>query len=107
MARFSNQEKRTEYQTSILQALTLMNGPFVNDAVSVRRSTTLAAIADAPFLDTAQRVEALFLATLSRQPRAEESARFSAYVRGSQDQGAALGDVFWALLNSTEFFLNH
>jgi hypothetical protein len=107
LARFANQDKRTEYHTSILQALTLMNGQFVNDSASAKRSMTLSAIADAPFLDTNQRVETLFLATLSRRPRAEEAARLSAYVRSSRDQDAALGDVFWALLNSSEFFLNH
>jgi hypothetical protein len=107
MSRFANQDRRTEYQTSILQALTLMNGQFVNDSASAKRSMTLSAIADAPFLDTPQKVEVLFLAALSRRPRAEESARLSAYVRGSRDPDAALGDVFWALLNSSEFFLNH
>jgi hypothetical protein len=105
--RFSNQDKRTEYQTSILQALMLMNGQFVNDAASAKRSILLAAVADAPFMNTEQRVETLFLATLSRRPTAEESARLSAHVRGSRDRDAALGDVFWALLNSSEFFLNH
>jgi hypothetical protein len=107
LIRFANQDKRTEYQTSILQALMLMNGQFVNDAASAKRSILLAAVADAPFLDTEQRVETLFLATVSRRPTAEESARLSAHVRGSNDRDAALGDVFWALLNSSEFFLNH
>src|SRR2546423_764698 len=62
LAKFASQEKRTEYQTSILQALALMNGKFVSDATSVERSTTLAAVIDAPFLTTARRIETLYLA---------------------------------------------
>src|SRR5262249_1475924 len=104
--KFAAQEKRTEHQTSILQALTLMNGKLVADATSLERSAPLAAIADSPFLDTPGRIEALYLATLARRPRPEEAARMLRYV---QDVGArrnpqtALADVFWVLLNSTEF----
>jgi hypothetical protein len=110
LSKFASQEKRTEFQTSILQALSLMNGKFVADATSLERSTTLAAVADAPFLDNAGRIEALFLAALSRPPRPEEAARFLNYVNAGgarNNPRAALGDVFWVLLNSPEFLLNH
>jgi hypothetical protein len=110
LVRFASQERRTETHTSILQALALMNGKFIADATSVERSTTLAAVVNAPFMNTAQRVETLYLATLTRLPRPEERARMVAYVeRGgtSGDQGTALADVFWVLLNSSEFILNH
>jgi hypothetical protein len=109
--RFARQdEKPTEVQTSILQALTLMNGKLVDDATVLERSETLAAVANAPFLDTAGKVEVLYLATLSRPPRPEESARLVRYVEKggpSGDRDRALADVFWALLNSGEFILNH
>jgi hypothetical protein len=110
-SRFGRQEERpTEVQTSILQALALMNGKFVDEATSPRQSETLAAVANAPFLDTAGKVETLYLAALSRPPRPDEKARLVRYVeRGgpSGDPGRALADVFWALLNSGEFYLNH
>src|SRR5439155_1464623 len=61
-------EKSTETQTSILQALALMNGRVVSGATRLEDGATLTAVAEAPFLDTAGRVEALFLATLSRRP---------------------------------------
>jgi hypothetical protein len=108
--RFASQERVTEKQTSILQALALMNGKFVADATSLERSTTLAAVADAPFMSLPQKIETLYLATLCRQPRPEETQRLSAYVEGGgprRDARLALGDVFWALLNSSEFILNH
>jgi hypothetical protein len=109
--RFKRQgERPTEVQTSILQALSLMNGKLVDDATVLERSETLAAVADAPFLDTAGKVETLYLAALSRKPSPQESARLVKYVeRGgpSGDRQRALADVFWALLNSGEFILNH
>jgi hypothetical protein len=111
LKRFANPADRpTEVQTSMLQALALMNGRVVADATSLERSTTLQAVAEAPFLDTAGRVEALYLAALTRKPRHEESARLVKYVESggpSGDRKQALADVFWALLNSSEFLFNH
>ena len=110
LQRFASQERATEKQTSILQALALMNGKFVADATSLDRSTTLAAIVDAPFMTLDQKIETLYLATLSRLPRPEETQRLATYVNqggARNDSRLALGDVFWALLNSSEFILNH
>jgi hypothetical protein len=111
LSRFANTtDKRTEFQTSILQALALMNGKFVSDATSVQNSVTLAGVIDAPWMKTPDKVEALYLAALSRKPRAAELERLTKYVdRGgpSGDKDKALADVFWALLNSSEFILNH
>jgi hypothetical protein len=111
LTRFPNQtEKKTEFQTSILQALALMNGKFIADATSLGHSETLAAVADAPFMDTAGRIETLYLAAYGRKPRPQENARLVKYVdQGgpSHDPQQALADVFWVLLNSSEFFLNH
>jgi hypothetical protein len=108
--RFASNEKLTETNTTILQALMLMNGAFVADQTGLEKSEVLAAIADAPFWTTKQRVEAVFVTTFARTPTAEESEKFSSYVdRGGPggDKKAALADVFWVLLNSTEFLFNH
>jgi hypothetical protein len=110
MTKFASTEKLTERQTSILQALTLMNGKFVNDQTDLEKSQFLAGIADAPFMDVNGKLEALFLASLSRLPTPIEAQRYGSYVhRGgtSNDEKKALADVFWALLNSSEFVLNH
>jgi hypothetical protein len=96
-------------QTSLLQALALMNGRFVADSTSPERGEVLAAVADAPFMTTAERLEALYLAALTRKPRPEELAALSAYVESGgphQDPKRALADVYWALLNSGEFLLS-
>ena len=69
----------------------------------------LSAILGFPMSD-AERIEALYLATLSRYPTSDERQRLLAYVdlsdaRRRRDQ--ALADVFWVLINSSEFLVNH
>ena len=63
-------EKPTEGETTILQALALMNGPFVATATDIEASETLAAVAEAPYLDTRGRLETLYFAALpaGREP---------------------------------------
>lgn len=100
----------TERQTSILQALALMNGQFTSTATNLDSSATLAAVTDFPLMTDAERIETLYLAALTRRPRQEELDRMTAYVDSggpSKNQKAALADVFWALLNSSEFLFNH
>ncbi len=111
LARFSTTtDKRTEHQTTILQALSLMNGRVIAQVTDLERSRTLAAVIDGPFKDDRERLEALFLATLARPMNAHEETRLVKYVQDggpSGDSKKALADVFWALLNRTEFALNH
>jgi hypothetical protein len=120
-------------ETTILQALALMNSSVIDASTAPGRGGTLVALLDAPFLDTAGRIETLYLCTLSRRPTPEEAKRLLNYVeRGGahtaskpklgnvfqqmittdksktrSDREIALGDVFWALLNSSEFLTNH
>jgi hypothetical protein len=109
LAKFSNnKDKRTETQTSILQALYLMNSKFIADAVE-RKDGSLDTIASAGSqVPMNRRISELYIVTLSRKPTAEETDRLLKYVEtGGPDQRKALADVFWALLNSAEFLLNH
>jgi Protein of unknown function (DUF1549)/Protein of unknown function (DUF1553) len=106
LALFSTADKTTETQTSILQALTLMNGKLVADATSVTTSLKLATLLKGPATN-ASKLESLYLMTLSRLPRAQEVERLLAYVDSQGDAPSALADVFWALLNSAEFRFNH
>jgi hypothetical protein len=108
LTKFANEADRpTERQTSILQALTLMNGRVMSSATNVKNSETLSAVADAPFLATAGKLEVLYLSALSRKPTAKELGRMTAYVEKAEQPAEALADVFWVLLNSGEFMLNH
>ena len=72
-------------------------------------SNLLGAI-DAPFMSDAERVDALFLATLARSPAADEAKPcldVLASCKSPAERNRALSDIFWALLNSTEFAFNH
>ena len=123
LRRFATQTgKRSEVQTSILQALSMMNGQLTASATSLTKSETLVGILDSPFMDTKDRIEALYLAALSRKPTAKESQRLIKYVEKGGSKAKvlnkppkesdaayqeAMADVFWALLNSSEFMFNH
>jgi hypothetical protein len=52
-------------------------------------------------------VDKLFLATFGRVPTADERANVNTATKGKPLDAAALGDLFWALLNSKEFVFNH
>ena len=52
--------------------------------------------------------EALYLEVLSRPPEESETAELEDYLeKNSARRSAALGELAWALINSTEFRLNH
>jgi hypothetical protein len=109
LAKFAAQEQRIDYQTSILQALYLMNNEFVADRTNLQKNRTLATLAQQR-TSTARKVQSLYLVVLSRKPSSEESGRFVKYVDSggpAHDPKQALADVFWVLLNSPEFLLNH
>jgi hypothetical protein len=103
---FANRtETAVNASSSIPQALAMMNGKLSADAIS--KSRTLAAVLDSPFLDAKGRVETLYLATLSREPRPEELKRMLQFIDQAGSKVEGLADVLWALLNSAEFKLNH
>jgi hypothetical protein len=107
---FADSADAAERPTTVLQALALMNGELVAGATNLETGAALSAVAELPLLSDRQRVETLFFATLSRPPRPEEFERFATYVEtGGQtgDRKQALGDVLWALLNCSEFAVNH
>jgi hypothetical protein len=102
-------ERPTEVHTSIPQALLMMNGSFVRRMTDLKNGT-LATVIEDKALDTAGRIESLFLAALSRRPTRAETDRLVKYVESGgpdRDPKKALADVFWALLNASEFILNH
>ncbi len=110
LRRFPNQDKRSEQQTSILQALYLMNGKLVDEATSLEKNANLKVIAEGVTVKTPRRVQQLFLIALGRKPTEAETARLVKYVDGggpTKDSARAMCDVFWALLNSSEFCTNH
>jgi hypothetical protein len=102
---FAHTGRRTDTPTTIVQALTLMNGGLVGSATNPASARTLAAVTGLPGLSPAERVESLFLIALGRRPKPNELNRSLAHL-GAGDT-ARYGDVFWALLNGVEFRTNH
>ncbi len=51
--------------------------------------------------------EALYIRCLSRTPTPREAEEIASKLAGSPDKTEALEDLFWALLNSNEFMVNH
>jgi hypothetical protein len=109
LTRFSLAGPPSEPETSVQQALTLLNGRFVAWATDPERCPTLVAVTQLPHASTTARIEALHLATLSRKPTPRERDRLEQYVRkaGPDREPERLADVFWMLLNCAEFRLNH
>jgi hypothetical protein len=108
LARFADAaERQATRQTSVLQALYMMNGPLLEE--SLPSSKTLATVQANDRSPAARNVTELYLAVLSRRPAPDELERLRQYVEGgpTTDRKAALADVFWALLNSAEFASNH
>lgn len=99
----------TEYDRGLQQALLLMNGGETSEATDLNRSILLTSL-EAPFLTDRQRVDILYLATLTRYPTDDERTRVEQFVQSngesSDEQKAARADVLWALLNSAEFTMN-
>ncbi len=105
---FDNDEndEATIFNGTIPQALTLMNGELIRDAISAKKGGFLHRVLSARGSD-ATKIRKLYLSTLSRPPSRSELAAATRLVRGSRDKLAAYQDLFWALLNSNEFILNH
>ncbi len=96
-------------ETSVAQALALMNGSVVQRAVSPESSGRLKAVLTAFPDDPSRQIEELYLATMSRLPAAEEHRMLDEFFGNAAgpERTKRLGDVLWMLLNSAEFRWNH
>ncbi len=90
-------------EPTLSQALHLMNGDTVN--AKIKQGGVVAEVMKLPTAE--ERLTNLYLRCYSRRPTDEELAKLSPMISGAPDQAQAVGDVFWALLNSREFLFNH
>ncbi len=96
----------TTFNGTVVQALMMMNGELLNDAVKPKQGGTLQALAR--YNNNAKRLEFLFLCALSRTPTGPEQAQANRILAlPHKDPSAPWQDILWALLNSNEFILNH
>jgi hypothetical protein len=95
------------FAANIPQALFLMNGGYADRGDGMRHSAMFAIFQDDK-RSAAERLRPLFLATLGRPPTAAEAEKLAAlalHAKGGIEAG--FDDLYWSLLNSTEFHTNH
>jgi hypothetical protein len=95
-----------DFERGAAQALMLMNGGEAQEITSRNKKQFTAALMS-PLLSDQDRVDALFLASVSRFPTPGESAAVLAMLAEEADDQTVYGDVLWAIVNSAEFTLNH
>lgn len=95
-----------EYQSGVLQALTLLNGEATTNLSQSDNGGLLAAIRS-PLFNHEERVRILFLAALARLPNDQELARFADHLRKGPPEPQAAEDLLWVLINTAEFAFNH
>ena len=95
-----------EVKTSptLSQALHLLNGESTTGRIA-EGQVIERLLAENP--DPLSVVNNLYVRCLCRQPTAEETAAIQERLAASTDVPAELADLFWALLNSSEFVFNH
>ncbi len=115
---FGNDEngESNSFNGSIPQALAMMNSDLMRQATSVgsRRGSAdddqgfLASIANDESLDNRERIEKIYLAAVARKPEKGEIRLCNRLLEAREGNAAeALRDIWWALLNSNEFILQH
>jgi hypothetical protein len=89
---------------SILQAMTLMNSPFVTRRVTAANGSLVEKLAQSS-KSGAEIVDELYLATLSRFPAPDEKQIAISWIEQNRRQGAE--DLQWSLLNKLDFVFNY
>ncbi len=101
-------DEATTFDGTITQTLMMFNGDLIKRATEGKPGSLLRRIADDPHPRRSAQIQQLFLASVGRPATANEVKAFQElFVYHSQDQLPALQDIWWALLNSNEFILNH
>jgi hypothetical protein len=105
--RFGDEEEadRGLYAGTIPQALMIMNGNLPNGEIG-RANNTLDKILKQTSVPE-ERLERLFLSVLCRRPWPREKSTYLPYVQSAGSKKEPYEDVFWVLLNSSEFLFNH
>jgi hypothetical protein len=112
IANFGDDEgNEVSFNGTVVQALMMMNGKEINEAISRTDKGRLAEIIKKGRRGDAL-IKDLYMAALNRPPSPGElnkiGSAFPLY-RGVKDKDAwgPYQDLFWAILNSNEFMLNH
>ncbi len=101
-------EETTTFNGTIPQVLMMMNGELINRATSTAKGSLLQRMSADPKMNNAAKINYLYMAGLARRPTPQEvTLANELMLLRKGDPIAALQDVWWAVLNSNEFILNH
>ena len=102
-------EEIEAFNGTVPQALMMINGALVNDSASYKERGSFVHYVLDNWRDTVDRVQFIYLTVLSRKPTSKEQTFFQRYLERSlyRDKDFAYEDLYWVLLNSAEFSLNH
>jgi len=100
-------DETSTFNGSIPQSLMMFNGDLMMEATSLEPGSWLQRIGTSA-APVPEKVQYLFMAGLARKPKTEElnTAKMLLDAR-KNDAGAMLQDLWWAILNSNEFIINH
>jgi hypothetical protein len=103
------EDEFAEQSVTVPQRLLMMNGKYLSERIGnnpiMNASTRIAGLAR----DDATAVQTAFLSTLNRPADMQEQAYFAERIAGKrgEERSSKLGDLYWVLLNSSEFQWNH
>ena len=102
-------EEIEAFNGTVPQALMMINGDMVNDSASHEEHGSFINYVLAKWREPADRLEYIYLNVLSRLPTTKEKTYFQRYMERSlyRSKDLAYEDLYWVLLNSAEFSLNH
>ena len=102
-------EEIEAFNGTVPQALMMINGNMVNDSASLGERGSFVNYVLEKWRAPTDRLEYIYLNVLSRLPTAKEKTYFQRYMERSlyRNKDLAYEDLYWVLLNSAEFSLNH
>ena len=102
-------EEIEAFNGTIPQALMMINGDMVNDSASHEEYGSFVNYVLGKWREPMERMEYIYLNVLSRFPTSKEKTFFRRYLERSlyRNKDLAYEDLYWVLLNSAEFSLNH
>ena len=102
-------EEIEAFNGTVPQALMMINGSMVNDSANHEERGSFINYVLGKWRDPIERMEYIYLNVLSRLPTAKEKTYFQRYLERSlySNKKLAYEDLYWVLLNSAEFSLNH
>ena len=100
-------DETNSFDGDVHQSLVLMNGDLMKQATSITSTSVLGKIIKSP-MPINNKIDHLFLASVARYPSANEKKLILAlFAKPDISPEQIFQDIWWALLNSNEFILDH